>query len=265
MTVSYNRYMSKNAFNTDFGRVAALYDKARPKYPKELIEKIISYSSLSKNHKILEVGVGTGQISLPFLELGFDLLGLEPDLNLCKFCQQKLHNYPNLIIKNQSFEDYQLNENNFNLFLSAQAFHWIEANFGLDKAIYSLKENGTIVLVWHTEQSQNTEFYKATTPVFARYISNEPSRPKPPSSKKEYKSLMQSSKNLYDFEEYSFEWHKEYSKQEFIDLLNTFSGHISLDKQTRNNFNSEIEAVIDGFGGRVIRLYSSQILLAKKS
>ncbi len=69
--------MSKQGISSNFGRVAALYDKARPKYPEELIEKIIAYSGLVKNNKILEIGLGTGQISLPFLELGFDLLGLE--------------------------------------------------------------------------------------------------------------------------------------------------------------------------------------------
>ncbi len=120
-----------SSFRTNFGKVAALYNKARPKYPVEVIEKIIAYSQLAKKHKILEVGMGTGQISLPFLDRGFDLTGLEPDLNLHKFCLKKFHNYPNLVIKNQSFENYQLSANYFDLFLSAQAFHWIEPSLHL--------------------------------------------------------------------------------------------------------------------------------------
>lgn len=127
--------MSKHKLITNFGRVAVLYDKARPKYPKEVIEKIIDYSGLAGKNKILEVGIGTGQIILPFLERGFDLLGLEPDQSLNNYSQQKSSNYSNLNLKNQSFENYPLKENNFDLFLSAQAFYWIEANFGLGKDI----------------------------------------------------------------------------------------------------------------------------------
>jgi len=88
--------------------------------------------------------------------------------------------------------------------LSAQAFHWIKADYGLNKAIEALRENGTIALVWHIEKSQNTKFYKATSPVFEKYIANS-SRPKIASSQQEYKSLMKSSKKLYDFKEYSFD------------------------------------------------------------
>lgn len=45
------------------------YDKYRPSYPTELIWDIIRYANLTSSDKILEIGTGTGQATLPFLEL----------------------------------------------------------------------------------------------------------------------------------------------------------------------------------------------------
>lgn len=46
------------------------YDKSRPDYPKELFEDIFDYVNLSGNSNVLEIGIGTGQSTLPFLNKG---------------------------------------------------------------------------------------------------------------------------------------------------------------------------------------------------
>ena len=42
------------------------YDKWRPTYCKELFNDIIQYSELNQNKKAIEVGIGTGQATVPF-------------------------------------------------------------------------------------------------------------------------------------------------------------------------------------------------------
>jgi SAM-dependent methyltransferase len=48
-----------------FNDVAALYDEVRPSYSTETIDAIVSLTGLSPGARILEIGCGTGQITLP--------------------------------------------------------------------------------------------------------------------------------------------------------------------------------------------------------
>lgn len=45
-----------------------LYNKYRPTYPDEVFYEIFSYSNVDANCKLLEIGIGTGQATLPFLK-----------------------------------------------------------------------------------------------------------------------------------------------------------------------------------------------------
>ncbi|MCH5257976.1 MAG: hypothetical protein J1D87_11835 [Lachnospiraceae bacterium] len=56
----------RRSFNED----AVNYDTYRPEYPNELFEDIISYSQIGQGSNLIEIGVGTGQATLPFIQLG---------------------------------------------------------------------------------------------------------------------------------------------------------------------------------------------------
>ena len=57
---------------TSFNEDVRNYDIARPDYPKELFSDILSYLDERKAGKTaLEIGIGTGQATKPFLDAGF--------------------------------------------------------------------------------------------------------------------------------------------------------------------------------------------------
>ena len=68
--------MKDTSLKYSFDEAASIYAEVRPQYPEEMIEAIIARSSLKSDGRILEVGVGTGQITLPFAKRGYSILGL---------------------------------------------------------------------------------------------------------------------------------------------------------------------------------------------
>ena len=60
-----------------FNQVAEMYDKWRPAYVPELYEDIFAYKSIDKASHVLEIGIGTGQATLPFLNTGCHLTAVE--------------------------------------------------------------------------------------------------------------------------------------------------------------------------------------------
>ena len=254
--------MKDKLYKTSFDEVADLYDEVRPGYPSEIIEAVITGSSLPDNASILEVGPGTGQITLPFAERGYRILGLELGENLANVVRRKLADFPKVTIENMALEDWPVQADSFDLFLSAQAFHWIKPDVGLSVAHRALKPGGSIALVWNLEASHTTDFYKTTTPLFNKYVPTDPNRPNPPGSYELYKEALIDSETFSNLQEKTVDWEQSYSKVDFLKLLDTFSPHRQLEPNIRNAFYKDIEAVIDTFGGTVTRLYRTALLLS---
>lgn len=73
-----------------FDRVASIYDQTRPLHEpiaKHGLQAILD--STGPNAHILDVGTGTGRISIPLLERGADLIGCDLSANMLRRLQEK--------------------------------------------------------------------------------------------------------------------------------------------------------------------------------
>jgi 16S rRNA A1518/A1519 N6-dimethyltransferase RsmA/KsgA/DIM1 with predicted DNA glycosylase/AP lyase activity len=133
-----------------FNEDAPNYDKLRPTYTDELFDDTIRFSSLSRNKRVLEIGIGTGQATLPFLKTGCKVTAIEIGDKLAQFSREKFTEFKSFEVINQDFESVQLDENAYDLVYSASAFHWIPQEIGLPK-IYGLLKSGG-VFAWFSIQ-----------------------------------------------------------------------------------------------------------------
>lgn len=77
-------------FNMD----AQSYDRFRPRYTAELFEDVvIGYSNIDENATALEIGIGTGQATLPFLKTGCAVTAIEIGGRLAQFYREKFSGY----------------------------------------------------------------------------------------------------------------------------------------------------------------------------
>ncbi|MEO0340879.1 MAG: hypothetical protein AAF242_16925, partial [Bacteroidota bacterium] len=129
-----------------------------------------------------------------------------------------------------------------------------------------LKYKGTVALIWHLDRSQDTAFWQASSVIYDRYF---PTQPKANSLKPESYKLVShylaENSNWCGLDLQFFPWEKQYSKADFLGLLSTFSGHMTLAENKRKAFFREIAALIDRFGGTVLRKYESMFVFARKT
>lgn len=247
-----------------FNDVAKIYDDIRPAYPNQLIEDVIDFSSISKESRILEVGCGTGQATCSFARRGYAIVGLEPGVSLAALARQNCKNY-RVTITEVSFEEYKCDAASFDLMISGQAFHWIDPVFGCSKAGQLLKTLGSIALFWHLDRSQESQFWQMTTPLYQKYLP--PSQPPKPALDQHVETYKNTLINSEYFEtpiiKY-YPWQKEYTRHEYLKLLNTFSDHRALDENVRHQFFQDIGDIIETLGGTITRFYETVFLLSKK-
>ncbi len=243
---------------TTFNEGEYNYDKARPDYPGELFGNIFRYIDLSENSNVIEIGIGTGQATLPFLNKGCNVTAVELGDRLAKYCQQKFSEFRNFKIINSDFIKADLPENSFDLIYSATAFHWIPKDRGYAKIKSLLKPDGAVALFWNHPFVSNTsdETNLASMSVYKKYRPDD----KTPS---EF-DLSKCQKQISELKQYGFKNIKskiykrtrKLTSEEYISLIKTYSDHNALPEKLRKVFEHDMKQVIDSVGG-IINIYDT--------
>jgi ubiquinone/menaquinone biosynthesis C-methylase UbiE len=250
-----------------FNDVATLYDEVRPGYPPAIVDAAVTQAGLPSGGRILEIGCGTGQITVPFAARGYSILGLEPGEAMATLAARKCRDYPQVTVVTSSFETWPAGGATFDMVLSAMAFHWIAPDVGCAKAASVLKPGGAIALVWHLVVSHDTPFWQATQPIYDTYFH-------PPEGHTTVMSLGERAA-LYaeaivscgafkPVQETRHAWQETYAGSAYLKLLHTFSDHRTLAEPHRTHFFRAIEEVVERFDGVVHRRYETLLLLARR-
>jgi 16S rRNA A1518/A1519 N6-dimethyltransferase RsmA/KsgA/DIM1 with predicted DNA glycosylase/AP lyase activity len=91
-----------------FDKDAELYERARPGYPRELFDDLADLAGLRPGARVLEIGSGTGQATLPLAERKLEITAIELGPNLAAVARRKLARFPNVAVIVGAFEDWSL-------------------------------------------------------------------------------------------------------------------------------------------------------------
>lgn len=233
-----------------------LYDAIRPRYPMPILQSIESYAQLTPESHIVEIGPGTGQASEYFINKGYRLTGIDLGPDLVAYCRNKFARHANADFVHASFEKWQPLRT-YDLMLAAQSFHWIEPQFGLQKAASLLVPNGTLALVWHLDESDETEFWRRGFDLHRRYFPDIPGNQGAELRNhfNTYRSALHNSKHFTAIGESELRWNAEYSADDWIKMRRTFSPDLQLAESDREQFYAALRALIDSLGGIFVRHY----------
>lgn len=252
----------RTTFNTDEFN----YDKARPDYPSELFEGIFKYSNPSANSSVLEIGIGTGQATLPFLKKNYNLTAVELGNRLAEYCKQKFSPYENINIINNDFLEANLPENSFDLIFSATAFHWIPKDSGYTKVKSLLKPNGVFALFWNHPYVSNTEDKTnlASMAIYQKYRPNDKTPIQFDESKCQVIINELAQFGFTDIQSKIYRRTRNLTSEEYVNLIRTYSDHNALPEQIRLAFEQDMKEAIDEVGGKIniydtIDLYLARI------
>ncbi len=253
-----------------YDQIAQLYDRARPSYPAALFDDIVAYAGLTADARILEIGCGTGQATLPLAQRGYALDCIELGAELAKVAQDNLASFPAAQVIHADFNTVDLTPARYELVLSATAFHWLDPATRFDKSHRLLKPGGTLALFWHRPVVTNVsrafvdaiqEIYQEIAPELTRRYQPPPH---PDEVGTEYAELIPAS-GLFDRLEIRKHYTAtKYGATAYIELLDTFSDHRALDGAKRRQLFRAIEyLILSGFSGEVTRETVALLYLAQ--
>lgn len=127
-----------------FGADIDAYDRGRPGHPPRVYELLVERCGLASGAHVLEVGPGTGQATRHLLEVGADLVSVEPDDRLA----EHIRSIGRVTVLNRPLEDVELRPHSFDLAVAASSFHWVDEDAGLAKLAGALRPGGWLALWW---------------------------------------------------------------------------------------------------------------------
>lgn len=247
------------------------YDKWRPRYCNELFNDIIEYSKLDADKECIEIGCGTGQATEPILKTGSSLLAIELGQNFTEFTRNKFKAYPNFKIENADFEQFHLESNKYDLVFSGTAFHWIPEKIGYPKVYNILKSGGTLSVFWNKPgpKSFDDPLHMKMQEVYDKYFNPEIMQ----TAKRERENPQQRySKIISTIEKYGFvetecriyKQIREFTADEYVSLLCTYSDNIALPEPMKSQFLTGIRDVIYAFNNNIKVYDTIDLYLARK-
>jgi SAM-dependent methyltransferase len=246
-----------------FDDAAETYETARPDYPDELFGDLVQLADLSPGEHLLEIGCATGKATRPLLERGFSIVCLEPGPRLAAHAAANLAGLPVEILVTP-FESWDGSPGQFDLVYAATAWHWLDPATRYHRAHRLLRPGGHLAF-WsalHAFPPNFDPFFSEIQNVYDEigeghedgWLSAPPDRAPDQVGEIEASGL---------FEHVTvrrYVWERRYTAQEYIDLLNTFSGHISMNLEKRAYLYDQIRERIEARADPRVRRHWYAIL-----
>lgn len=255
-----------------FDEEALLYDRERPGYPERLFDDLLALAAAPPGGRILEIGCGTGQATLPLARRGYRVRCVELGERLAAVARRNLAGYPAVEVETADFETWPAPDAAFDLATSGTALHWIDPAIRYRKIARTLGPGGAVAPFWyaHVRAGEDSGFFDEVQGVYERVAPQIAG----PSSERLLRPEDVPADEVGRIDEtglygpvavrrYPFEI--EYDAASYTRLLATYSGHRALRSEVRERLFGEIADLIDTeYGGRITKGYLAILYVARR-
>ena len=217
-----------------FDEVAELYDRARPTYPDAMFDDLIAVAGLAPGSRVVEVGPGTGKATLPLAGRGMRVTGVELGPSLAAAVRRKLALFPGVEIVVADFETWTPRRADYDALVSFTAYHWIDRGLRYTRAAEIVREGGALALamVHHVLPEGADPFFREAQEDYDA-VGRGGTPPGPPESVEAFGEEIAASGLFRLAAERRYAWDVEYSADEYIDVISTYSENIAMPEAVR--------------------------------
>jgi SAM-dependent methyltransferase len=243
-----------------FGEDAERYDRARPSYPLDLIDDLVSL--VGHGARAVDVGCGTAKAAVLLAEAGLSGVGVEPHPSMAAVAERNLSEHAAWRVDVADFETWRHRPGDVpvDLVTCAQAWHWVDPALGWQRAADVLRPGGWLALWWNWAACEPPNMTPVLDEIYAEhgpeldFRALRPDRPRVPAPPPDVTALGPPLQRAYP-------WGQLYSTDEFLDFLGTHSSHRLLASDQLDALLDDIGEAVDARGGvfhqgYVCRLYA---------
>jgi SAM-dependent methyltransferase len=243
-----------------FGVDPERYDRARPRYPEALVERIVA---ASPGRDVVDVGCGTGIAARQFRAAGCTVLGVEPDARMGGWARRQ-----GLAVEEATFEEWDPAGRTFDAVVSGMAWHWVDPVAGAAKAARVLRPGGRLALFWYVFQPPS-DLAAAFSAVYRRALPDSPFAKGAMPGLDAYSAFftkaidgMRQAGGFGEPEQWRFDRDRPCARDEWLDFVPTTGGFHLFPAAAREELLAGVGAAVDAVGGSFTMHFTTVVVTA---
>ncbi len=136
---------------SSFGTAAGQYAQHRPSYADSAIRWCLAPVSSAQPLRVVDLGAGTGILTSALLDIGADVVAVEPDQAMLAELRRRL---PGVKALAGSAEALPLPDRSADAVLCGQAMHWFDLGRALPEIARVLTPGGVLAGLWNVEDDR---------------------------------------------------------------------------------------------------------------
>lgn len=229
-----------------FDEAAALYQRARPDYPEEIYDRLFEVTGIRPGEsRLLEIGCATGKATLPLARRGFQITCVELGPSLAAAAKANLAEFAAVEVHVGKFESWEPPPGKgYDLVYAATMWGWLDPKVRCAKVARLLVPGGHLA-IWgagHVFPQGGDQFFAEIQEVYDEIGEGLPpgGRFLEPHEAPDESEELKASGSFDVVHVERFDWELVYDAESYIDLLNTFSGHINMEASKRDRLYGEV-------------------------
>jgi ubiquinone/menaquinone biosynthesis C-methylase UbiE len=209
-----------------FDRAAEAYERARPEYPSEAVDWMLPPDAAT----VLDLGAGTGKLTRALAARGLEVFAVDPSP---KMLDQLRAAVPDATISVGTAEDIPLPDASVDAIVVGQAWHWVDQEAALPSVARVLRAGGTLGLVWNLRDDRVPWVQRLTTIMH-------------PAEGEIFMETGVIERGPFgEIESTSFEWSRDFRRDELLDLVRSRSYVITAEPTERASILSGVNHLLD--------------------
>ncbi len=216
---------------------------------------------------------------MPLAQRGFAVTCVELGEPLAAIARRKVAGFPSVEVITTNFETWQPEHSEFDAVVAFTAFHWIAPELRYKKTAELLRTRGKLAVVstTHVLPHNGDQFFVEVQEDYEAVVPDDPATkasvggPKDPSSAAAQSDTIfcaevEASGRFHIVGTRHHVWDVTYTADEYVAVLNTYSGHRVLDDETRNRLLARIHRRIEARPGQSVRkTYLALLYVAERA
>lgn len=241
-----------------FDDIAELYEAGRRECPEHLFDDLFALAEIEPaGARVLEIGCGTGQATLPLARRGCRITCVELGANLARIARGKLAQFPLVRVVTSAFEEWRPGGERFDIVFAATAWHWLDPSMRYARAAAALRPGGVLAFTTGAHAyppgfdpffTEIQECYEAIGAGMMKWP------PPPPEQVPDAREEIERSNHFHDLRIARRVWTEEFTAAEYVAMMSTASDHRLMEDAKRTHLFAEMRRLIDRRpGGRICR------------
>ena len=233
-----------------FDQAAEDYLRTRPVCPPQLFDDLLRIAGLTAGDRVVVIGCGAGQATVPLAERGLAVTAVELGAELAAIARRRLARFPAAEVVTCAFEDWNPPHGAlFDAVVAVNSLHWIDPQLRFSKPYALLRPGGVMAVAgcsWALPADAGRFWTEAQADYRAVGYAGDP--PPPPDEISPWRFPPEAQALFQEVASLRYPFEMLYSAEDYLSILATQSSTRALGKARSADFLARVRRRLESFG-----------------